>query len=79
MGKIFNFPTKNKDGITEEIPIEKATHWVCEEVPEGYENLLSADKAYKLLYDEIRDEYYIFDDQGHNANYFLTTPGSFEC
>jgi hypothetical protein len=66
--------------IYDTVSIEDATFWVCGEIPielQVLQNYLTPGKAYELLYDAIRDEYYFHDNQGNNTNYFLVVPGEF--
>lgn len=79
MAKVYNFPTKNKEDILENeaVSIEAASWWVCDEVPELYENLLTKGNAYKLEYDSNCDEYFFYDDQCYNVTYYLAVPGHF--
>ncbi len=67
--------------IYDTVSIEDATFWVCGEIPielQDLQDYLTPGKAYGLLYDAIRDEYYFHDNQGNNTNYFLVVPGEFE-
>jgi len=79
MAKIYNFPTKHKEEIIEDqqLDIADATHWVCDAVPEHFKNCLTLGKAYELIHDEVRDEYYLYDDQCFNTVHYLTSPGRF--
>lgn len=66
--------------IYDKVSIKDAKFWVCGEIPidlQGLQNCLTPGRAYGLLYDAIRDEYYFHDNQGNNANYFLVVPGEF--
>jgi len=66
--------------IYDTVSIEDATFWVCGEIPielQVLQNYLTPGKAYGLLYDAIRDEYYFHDNHGNNTNYFLVVPGEF--
>ena len=75
MGKIYNFPIKNKDEIIEELPMDEATHWVPESVIPQLQNAITPNKAYKLLY--LKNDYYVVDDLGNYTAYYLTVPGRF--
>jgi len=61
--------------IVEEI--EQATHWIPCETSQSSKGFITVGKPYRIHHNEIRDEYFMFDDMGHNSQWFDDTEGYF--
>ncbi|WP_104370804.1 hypothetical protein [Desulfocucumis palustris] len=79
MGLVVNFPGchDQTEPQQNEIPIEKATHWICKEINQHCEGSLTVGKIYEIRYDEMRDEFYMLDDCAANTVWFLVIEGDF--
>lgn len=62
---------------TNETSTEEATHWIPREINQHCEGNLTLGEPYKILYDEMRDEFYMLDDCGANTVWFLVIKGDF--
>lgn len=60
-----------------EVPIEEATHWVPKEMKDFLEGHITINKPYEILYDDVRDEYYMLDDLGENTAWWMGIKGYF--
>lgn len=76
MAKIFNFFVR-KQSQKKEVSIENARYWIPREINEHCENLLTLGKKYKIHYNEMLDEFYMYDDQNNNTVLFLVVAGEF--
>lgn len=56
--------------------IEDANYWIPKENTR-HENLLILDKPYKIHYDKCKDAYYIIDESGREAAYYIGFRGDF--
>jgi hypothetical protein len=65
------------DNLENLIDVNKLTYWMPREVKPHCEGFITIGKVYKLYYNELLGEYYILDDAGCNAAWFLTIDGDY--
>ena len=78
MGQIINFPGScHQVTVQNEISIELASHWICRELAPQFTDGLTIGKAYKVLYNDLTDEFYMLDDFGSNTVWWIVVAGNF--
>lgn len=55
--------------------LEEATHWIPEETQPYCDGRIIIGKPYKILYDKVMEEHYMFDEKQANTVWWMTVQG----